>query len=187
MTAPPAVTNHRNMANPAIPSRRLRVGPTAWPVARLTDDVLDAYIDWREDAEAASYAYRRWPTRQGAIRPNAAPRTTPRSTKRKRRRSPTPTRSQSSSDGCRLEPSERPATPSFSRQRAVRRSYRVTACKARSNRRVIRTMRCALTGPAPTLIACQPRRGRRAGASSGAMRFASAGRSARRSWKRSRA
>ena len=48
------------MAIPDIPSRGIGVDSTAWPVARLVDDVLTAYVDWRGDAQAASDAYGRW-------------------------------------------------------------------------------------------------------------------------------
>jgi len=48
------------MAIPNIPSRGIRVDSTAWPVARLVDYVLTAYVDWREEAQATSDAYRRW-------------------------------------------------------------------------------------------------------------------------------
>jgi hypothetical protein len=48
------------MAIPDIPSRGIGVDTPGWPVVRLVDDVLAAYVDWREDAQAASDTYCRW-------------------------------------------------------------------------------------------------------------------------------
>jgi len=60
MTAFPAVTNDAPMARARPPYQGTRVDSAAWPLPRLLDDVLAAYVDWREDADAASDAYRRW-------------------------------------------------------------------------------------------------------------------------------
>ena len=31
-----------------------------WPITELEEDLIDAYVEWREGATAAADAYRRW-------------------------------------------------------------------------------------------------------------------------------
>jgi hypothetical protein len=71
MTGHPGVIDHARMATSRLRSRGKSGEVPAGAGARLVDDMLDLYVDWREDAAAVADAYTRWsaaPARERAWR-----------------------------------------------------------------------------------------------------------------------
>jgi hypothetical protein len=67
----PGVIDHAPMATTRLRSRDAVGEVPAGDAARLVDDMLDRYVEWREDAVAVAEAYRRWsgaPARERAWR-----------------------------------------------------------------------------------------------------------------------
>jgi hypothetical protein len=60
MTAHPGVTEHLIMATRWIPVRGKAQSALTWPLGGLVDEMLDRYVDWREDAGLVAEAYARW-------------------------------------------------------------------------------------------------------------------------------